>query len=292
MASQLLIHTKDGKRHPIPEVLREECLLLGATITPEIATYCLEVAGKDFHNRQTNEERVKRYGQDMLGGKWMHNGATIVFTRAGVLVDGYTRLSASFYNEATFVTDMRCGVDPEAVITIDTGRPRSLSNVLSMRNESTSTALAQGASWLYRYKESLIYDASKISRSHMDMVGFVDRHPQLRDAVDQTKDIRNKKLAPPGVLISTYYICDQHNAAQTKDFFQLLADGVGYTATNPVRHLRDMLMQREQKRLKPAEQFSLILLAFRKFIDGEQVRVLRLPANGAVPAFKSKKGKK
>lgn len=37
------------------------------------------------------------------------------------------------------------------------------------------------------------------------------------------------------------------------------------------------------KRLTPAEVFVLILVAYQKFYDGESVRILRLPMNGAVP---------
>lgn len=281
--AQLTLTTKDGNIHAVPEVLRKECLLFGATITPALATYFLEVSGKEFHNRQFNEDRVDRYGQDMLDGRWMHNGSTIVFTKAGVLVDGYTRLTASLMKDATFVTDVRCGIDPDAVVTIDTGRPRSLSNVLAMKNEHTSTALSQGASWLFRYKNDLITANCKLSKSHHDMVDFINNHPQIRDAVTSTKDVRNKKLAPPGVLVAAYYVCEQHNPARTREFFQLLADGVGYTATNPIKHLRDMLMQRGMKRLTPAEVFILILVAYQKFYDGESVRILRLPVNGTVP---------
>jgi hypothetical protein len=267
-------------------LLKKSDVVYGLIVTPDLAEYFLEICGKEFNNRPINQDRVDAYGRDMKTSNWRHNGETIKFDTSGILVDGYTRLTAAFYHSADFVTDVRTGVDKDAVATIDTGRPRSLSNVLSMRNETTATALSQGANWLSTYQEGNIYRRKKLSRSHQEMVDFIEKHQRLREAVEATKEVRNKRLAPPGVLVAAFYVCSANNHGKAVEFFHLLASGVGYTQTSPVRHLRDLLLQRGQRRLMPAETFALILHAYNKHAKNEQVKILRLPGDEYTPKVK------
>lgn len=282
----MLVSTIAKNSLVLEDLLKEPQLIYGLVVTPDLATHLLEINGREFHNRQINEERVDLYGRDMKDGIWRHNGETIKFDTAGVLVDGYSRLTACFMHGATFMTDARTGVDKDAIATIDTGRPRSLSNVLAMRNETTATALSQGAGWLLSYQERAIYKRRKIAKSHQEMVDFIEKHPGLRTATEHTKEIRNKRLAPPGVLVAAYYICSNSNQSRTEEFFSMLSNGVGYTQMSPIRHLRDLLMQRDKRRMTPGEAFAYILIAYNKYISGDSIRILRLPSEDNVPTVK------
>lgn len=253
--------------------------VLGLIVTPEVATNILEFAENKFQNRSINADRVKKYGGDMLAGRWMHNGENIIFDERGVLVDGYTRCTAAFMNDTSFITDARFGVKEEALPTIDTGRPRSLSNSLAIDGSGgkAPTALGQGINWLYRYVNGFVHDRSK-QISHLAARDFLAEHPKLHDAIVATTQVRNKKLATPGVLVTAYYICHTAAPVKAEEFFQQLADGVGYGMLSPIRHLREKLMSRtSDKRWGGAEQLALILHAFNKHVAGDQIRQLRPP---------------
>jgi hypothetical protein len=268
--------------------------VLGLIVTPELATWFLEFSSDKFQNRAINDDRVKRYGHDMLSGRWMHNGENIIFDERGVLVDGYTRSTAAFMNQVSFVTDARFGVKEEALPTINTGRPRTLSNALAIGNQGgkAPTALGQGINWLYRYINNFVKDRSK-QISHLAAIDFLAAYPGLYDAVTATASVRNKKLATPGVLTAAYYICHEASPTKAEEFFQQLSDGVGYGMLSPVRHLRERLLTKTDRRSEASEQLSLILHAFNKHVAGEQVRQLRPPEDvPVVKGFQRKMAKK
>jgi hypothetical protein len=256
----------------------EPRLIYGLVVTAELATWFLEFSKEKFNNRNTNQDRVRQYGEDMAAGRWKHNGETLKFNEEGVLVDGYTRCAAAFAYDATFVTDIRTCVPEDAVSTIDTGRARSLGNALAMAGmaEKAPAALAQGINWLYRYCTGTVGERWR-RISHGDSMEFLKQHPGLHESVSATSQVRNKNLASPGVLVAAHYICHVACPKKAPEFFECLGTGVGLTQLSPIRHLREKLLSRTERRARAEEQLAWILHAWNKHIAGEQVRVFKVP---------------
>jgi hypothetical protein len=277
MSEVTTMNAKTIKGLVIPFPLTGEGLIFGLIVTPALAAFILQYSEDKFTNRQMSERACRQYADEMAGGRWQHNGETIIFDRDGVLVDGYTRVCAAFVYNATFVTDVRYGVDRNAVPTIDTGRTRTLSNALKVSGEEHSSALAAGIVWAWRYATNN-WDMKGRVLPSQDAIRFLDNHPGLREAVSKTKHIRNKRFTKPGILIASYYILKHAAEPDVVDkFFQSLSDGVGLNKTDAIYVLRENLILPSNDTHNGPEVLKAILHAFHIWEMGGTVRRFRLP---------------
>jgi len=97
-------------------------------ITPEIAAEMLQ---HNKNNRYVQNNTVAFYTEQMLRGQWKLNGEAIKFDWNGNLIDGQHRLLAVVNSGVTIQTYVIRNLNPESFDTIDTGRGRSASAVLS-----------------------------------------------------------------------------------------------------------------------------------------------------------------
>jgi hypothetical protein len=156
------------------------------TITPNIAHAYLE---RNIMNRRPLERAVAKLATDMSKGNWYLTGDTIKFDNEGVLIDGQHRLMAV----------IRCGlpqqflvvrnVAKEAKIATDTGKPRTLSNVLEFDNckNSKEVACITKAAYEFHYGKQNMQRAT----SHFEMVEFLNEHPEIHESA--TWNATNRK---------------------------------------------------------------------------------------------------
>ena len=105
-------------------------------ITPEVAEKMLDV---NVHNR--NIKRLP-YAKDMADGKWDLNGATIVFSDDGVLLDGQHRLWACIASGEPFVTIVVRGIPSAKQESMDIGSSRTLADMLKLKGYPSAEKLA------------------------------------------------------------------------------------------------------------------------------------------------------
>ena len=110
-------------------------------VTPEVAQNYLKNGGK---NRKVDDDKVLFYTAMMENGEWKENGEAIIFDKMGSLKDGQHRCHAIIKSNHSFwipiITDVACDV----MATIDTGKNRSLSDILTIngfKNTSTLSAV-------------------------------------------------------------------------------------------------------------------------------------------------------
>ena len=98
-------------------------------ITPKVAeNYLLNNKG----NRKISERIIRHYVHLMKTGQWKENGESIVFDVNGVLKDGQHRLEAILRSGKTFRIPVVEGVESDVMATIDTGKNRSLHDILQL----------------------------------------------------------------------------------------------------------------------------------------------------------------
>src|SRR5271166_4328515 len=98
-------------------------------ITPALAKELLLNAKK---NRNLNEKTVRRYADDMSAGRWQVNGQGIVIDVQGQMIDGQHRCSAIILSQKAQNIFVVRGVATAAMETMDTGKARSLADVLTL----------------------------------------------------------------------------------------------------------------------------------------------------------------
>jgi hypothetical protein len=103
-----------------------------AEITPELAKHLL--ASTNHDNRPLKTAHVKMLSTALKNDEWMLNGETIAFSKSGRLLDGQHRLNACVNTGKAFQTVIIKGIEDEAAFgTIDTGKPRSVTDLMSLQ---------------------------------------------------------------------------------------------------------------------------------------------------------------
>ncbi len=101
-------------------------------ITPELAKDILE--NRNHDNRPLKKAHVKMLSTALKNDEWMLNGETISFSKSGRLLDGQHRLTACINADKSFKTVIIKGIEDEAAFgTIDTGKPRSVTDLMSLQ---------------------------------------------------------------------------------------------------------------------------------------------------------------
>lgn len=101
------------------------------TVTPVDAAALLD--SNIENNRNISETKVREYVSALENGEWVVNGEAIKISSAGHLVDGQHRLIAVLRSGVPMTTAVVYGVDEPTIVTMDTGKQRTLENVLAMR---------------------------------------------------------------------------------------------------------------------------------------------------------------
>lgn len=98
-------------------------------LTPEVAG---ELLKKNKHNRKPSEKQVAFYVNQMNSGLWKENGEAIIIGDDNVIKDGQHRLLAVIKARHSYRVPLITEVDSNAMDTIDTGKNRSLQDIISL----------------------------------------------------------------------------------------------------------------------------------------------------------------
>jgi len=99
------------------------------TITPEVAKALL---GNNKNNRNITKGHLALLKSEILNGNWKYNGQPIIISNTGGLLDGQHRLTAVVETGVPIDTAVIRGVEEDAFVTMDTGKIRGGSDVLSI----------------------------------------------------------------------------------------------------------------------------------------------------------------
>ena len=102
-------------------------------LTPELAG---ELLKKNKHNRKPSEKQVAFYVNQMKSGLWKENGEAIIIGDDNVIKDGQHRLIAVIKAKHSYRVPLITEVDSNAMDTIDTGKNRSLHDIISLNGYS------------------------------------------------------------------------------------------------------------------------------------------------------------
>lgn len=114
-------------------------------ITPSVAQSML---GANTHNRDTN--RFETISKALKNGEWSLNGASIVFSDDGVLLDGQHRLIACVKTGIAFDTIVVRGIEKRQQMTMDVGTKRKVADFLKLDGYPDPSLVASIGNAIYR----------------------------------------------------------------------------------------------------------------------------------------------
>ena len=98
-------------------------------LTPQVAG---ELLKKNKHNRKPSDRQISFYVNQMRSGLWKENGEAIIVGNDDKIKDGQHRLLAVIKANYSYRVPLITDVDSSAMDTIDTGKNRSLQDIISL----------------------------------------------------------------------------------------------------------------------------------------------------------------
>jgi hypothetical protein len=121
-------------------------------LTPSEAEKLLKGAAEQ-RQRTLSATRVQQYARNMRDGQWRVTHQPIAIDRHGVLIDGQHRVAAVAASEILDGVEMLIAydADPETFDLIDTGRPRSPAQTLTIAGYTNTNVLSSAARYYLTY---------------------------------------------------------------------------------------------------------------------------------------------
>ena len=265
-------------RYPMVSVSIEE-------ITPEVAAAMLE---RNVNNRNPKREPIYKA---IVDGEWKLNGATIVFSEEGELIDGQNRLMACVKANMPIVTFVVRGIDKDAQITMDMGVKRQVADFLKIRGYTESSNVAAIGSAMYKAETSGIAAAfTKANGSEytvMSTVNFIDEvyedriRPILRPCTRVSNMYKGVSRGAIGVLYDRFRSVDEDDAAEF--IKQLLKVSVPCKTMLLLQRKLEVNANNKQGRMPQEIIAALIVKTWNAYMTGEHKAMLRYAAGGSRP---------
>lgn len=258
------------------------------------ATLAEKILDRNTMNRPLRPGRAERYARDMRAGRWTMNGATIVISRDGQLLDGQHRLWAvveAAKDNPKFTIEMLVveGIDASTFPTIDTGWNRKSTDVFAIAGSKNNTTLTAALRWLWWYEQKpRPARPSDITVTHAELLAFFEGNPDFADAaavVGSTKNAR--RIVTQSVLCFAYAMAARIDASRAGAWLSLVNTGEGLDHKHPVLQLRERLLANKlaAAKLPALDVCALTVKSWNQFVTGKRTATLRWATTEPFPEF-------
>lgn len=245
-------------------------------VSPAMAKEYLERA---VPNRPIQDSTVPRYVRDMKEGKWQANGQGIVFNASGELLDGRHRCTAVLRAGVTLAMLVIRGVDSKAFVTMDSGRGRTINDVLAIEGVKNTAVVASGIRIAMNYIAGIRYNYGIFTRS--DYEEFVRKHPYIQLAAEAAVNYSAKGIGlSRGSLAGVFFLANESSqySSEVISFMEGLSSGIGLWKGDPRLTLRNWLLTRKTSigAITTEEHFCAAVKVWNAFAQGKKLHNIRL----------------
>lgn len=246
-------------------------------------------------NRTINDTKVAGHARDIVDGNWPITGDTIRFAllpkgqelngERKLLLDGQHRLSAIARSGIALECLIVEGLDESVQQVVDTVRPRSLADDLTMAGVLNGPLAAAIARRLVIFKRGALPQTGgqAATPTKTEQRAFHDAHASdIQLAVKIGARAQNTKMNIPGSVIgSAYFLCAERDREAADTFFvEQVIQGRHIDTTDPAYRLRLKIDRAVIDRLTANELFLYTVKAWNHFRKNEQLRTFQKPASG------------
>ena len=262
-------------------------------ITPSKAK---ELLSKNTQNRNPQEGHVAFLAREMKTGSWKMNGETIVVSSDGVLVDGQHRLLACVKSSVSFPTILVEGVNIDVVTTIDTGKSRSLQDVLKMNGFKNVSKLASYIVAIHNVQRGVFsslmsYKNGQYKISSGSGLKFaMENKDELTSDVNLIQRVCNKQHVNiiTAKDIGTILAILKDNSPNTEYIENFLLRIIGYHATGNTATgyiYRTLLKNKDSKAsISKRYLYAIIVKAWNLYVNGDpEVKYIRWDSSTNFP---------
>jgi len=256
-------------------------------VTPKQAWEWLE-QNKD--NRKLTQSHIASLARTMTSGDWQFNGESLKFDPTGNILDGQHRLWACTESKLAFQTLVTTNLPRAVFDTLDTGKIRTPSDILSINKESNVHILVAAVRNVGKYYAGTLLQPSKITNREAE--ALVAQHPIIREYVSKAVSARTNFIGG-GIVAACWYLASRKHKADADTFFESLTSGTNLTTASPILVLRNLFIDVRSsplKRLETPQRIELIIATWNLWRKGKTLKHFRLSslskASADIPNFK------
>lgn len=264
--------------------------VLKVVITPDTAQALL--ANINTANRPLSNARVKQYADVFKRGQYVFNGESIQIgidsDNRLILLNGQHRLSACVVANAPFETVLVVGLPTEVFSTIDRGKTRSHSDVLSVAGFKNTHNIQPAARILVAMEAGF----TPTVRSTMNLVTAEDILQYVRaneELLMEAHAVAGRISSVVGGISSAWIIFYVHayqqrvnagfSGLEVAEFCNAIETGASLKLSNPALALRQWLGRGGSKRKgaagKNVLEAATFITTFNKWVEGSPLQQIR-----------------
>lgn len=255
-------------------------------LTPELAEKLLEA---NTHNRAISPYRLNQLTEQILADEWVLNGEAIKIAADGTLLDGQHRCAAVVKAGKSIETLVITGLPNMSQETMDTGKSRTLADILALRGIPNAVSVASVVTGILaaerygfgnafvRNNTTVITNGAALQRLENDP--FILGIPERVATAARNSDLTMK------VLGTLYYFFHQINPEDAEFFIDRLEDGADLDEGSPILVLRKAAKAlKEAKGARNARYLGAVVIkAWNAYREGKSIRLLAWRQGGAKP---------
>lgn len=252
-------------------------------INREVALKYLE---SNAYNRKIVRANVDFIKNEINSGRFMMNGQPIIFDSNGLLLDGQHRLVAVSETDKEIEVLVVRGIDRDSFKTIDTGRNRKSSDVLSIEGVSYSTTLSSAVNRiLHKFHQSrTVSKTGAVKNSNSEILKFYqDNKEELDNYANFTTSLYSSevKIIPPAVTTAMMFLLSRENKNKARSFIREIYTGKKETDDESALSLRKRLINNKIENVKQSDTIlrNLFLSAFRGYCQGKNLSKIQISNN-------------
>lgn len=240
-----------------------------------------EVLKYNDANRPYSRRHAERLAAEMKAGRWHFTGQPIIFSDKGRLIDGQHRMGACVEAGVPIKCILTFGVPDAAFAHIDVGKKRTASDIFAINGVKDSALVSAAMAALLTmhkpHKDTYLTSAQlyEVYKSHAD----------ISDSTWAGRAIHKQRLMQPALGVALHYAFALKSRGQADDFFHKLSEGVGLKAKDPIKKLRDKLIENLSRDEKMSRRriAALTIKAWGFYRRGQPTTQLKFGEDEAFP---------
>jgi hypothetical protein len=224
---------------------------------------------------------LARYAEDMINDRWLLTGEPIIFNAQGKLDNGYTRLHACILADTLFTTLVVRGTATKTFDVIDTGKSRSLVDLLRFRGKEYVSTVGYVAKRLACIDKGIPVNSSAPVTRQEEMA-TVRKYPEIEDYARKAQALG--KGIPHSLIAFTWYLFGREYPLKTAAFFRAgwPQDGDTVDAKHPAYRLKNKLTN---EKMSKADRTRFVFVALNAFLNGDRPSTLKIDQTSNVLAI-------
>lgn len=244
-------------------------------ITPDKAAELLRTV-KD--NRPSSEKYAQILSKDMINSRWQFSPQGLVLDEHGNVLDGQHRLRAVVIAGVPVTFWVTEGVPREVFRVLDSGKPRSMAQLLAIGGEENYVQLAAITRRVCRWNTGQPWSVVSVP-TKTELQDAIDSDPSVRRAARFAHGWRARPA--PAIAGYAWWLFKRADEGDATWFMERLRDGAGLDEDSPVLTMRNYLNKPSTPSLfrKQEAVIGQMILCWNHWRRGEPHRKLQSPRN-------------